>query len=148
MTPDQKRVLRETWRQVAPMDDAAAELFYRRLFRIDPTVRPLFATTDMTAQREKLMETLTAVVQGLDHFEALLPAIQDLGRRHVGYGTTDAHYDSVGQALLWTLEQALGEGWTPEVAAAWAEAYGTVAKIMRDAAREAPAAGISKQAIA
>ena len=94
------------------------------------------------------METLTAVVQGLDHFEALLPAIQDLGRRHAGYGTTDAHYDSVGQALLWTLEQALGEGWTPEVAAAWADAYGTVAKVMRDAAREVPATGASKQAMA
>lgn len=147
MTPRQKRILRETWRQVAPMDDAAAELFYRRLFRIDPTTRALFDTTDMAGQREKLMETLSAVIQGLDRFEALVPEIRELGRRHVTYGTTDAHYDSVGQALLWTLQQALGEGWTPEVAAAWADAYGAVAGIMRDAAHEAAASG-SKQAMA
>ena len=83
------------------MADAAARLFYDRLFEIDATTRPLFKATDLTEQRRKLIQALTMVVQGLDHLEALVPTIADLGRRHAQFGVTDAHYDAVGAALLW-----------------------------------------------
>jgi len=76
------------------------------------------------------------VVQGLDHLEALVPTIADLGRRHAQFGVTDAHYDAVGAALLWTLEQGLGSGWTPEVKVAWSGAYALLADVMRTAASE------------
>ena len=134
MTPTQIQLLRQTWDEVAAMGADAALLFYARLFEIDPTTRRLFAEADLTAQSNKLMTALAGVVQGLDHLEILLPTLEDLGRRHTGYGVTDAHYDSVGAALLWTLEQAMGARWSAEAELAWADAYGFIADVMRNAA--------------
>ena len=118
----------------------AARLFYDRLFEIDATTRPLFEATNLAEQRRKLIQALTVVVQGLDHLEALVPILADLGRRHAQYGVTDGHYDTVGAALLWTLEQGLGSEWSLEVKAAWSGAYALLADVMREAARE-PAIG-------
>jgi hemoglobin-like flavoprotein len=137
VSPEQKELVKQTWLKVAPMADAAARLFYDRLFEIDATTRPLFKTTDLTEQRRKLIQALTMVVQGLDHLEALVPTIADLGRRHAQFGVTDAHYDTVGAALLWTLEQGLGSEWSLEVKAAWSGAYALLADVMRKAAGEA-----------
>jgi hemoglobin-like flavoprotein len=134
MSPEQKILVKETWRTVAPMADTAARLFYDRLFKIDATTLPLFKTTNLAEQRRKLIQALTVVVQGLDHLEALVPALADLGRRHAQYGVTEGHYDAVGAALLWTLEQGLGSGWAPEVKAAWSDAYALLADVMRGAA--------------
>jgi hemoglobin-like flavoprotein len=136
MSPEQKALVKETWWKVAPMADAAARLFYDRLFEIDATTRPLFKTTNLAEQRRKLIQALTLVVQGLDHLEALVPTFADLGRRHVQNGVTDRHYDTVGAALLWMLEQRLGSGWTPEAKAAWSGAYALLADAMRGTAGE------------
>ena len=130
MTPEQKRLVRDTWKQVAPVADAAAAMFYHRLFEIDPTTRELFRATDMVAQRKKLLQTLAFAIGGLDNLGALVSKVEDLGRRHAGYGVTDAHYDSVG-------EQGLGHAWTPPVAAAWTEVYRLLSGIMRNAAARA-----------
>jgi hemoglobin-like flavoprotein len=89
----------------------------------------------MAGQRKILMQTLTVVVNSLDKLEQIVPAVQALGRRHAGYGVREAHYTTVGEALLWTLEQGLGEAFTPEVRAAWTTAYGTLATVMIEAAR-------------
>jgi len=137
MTPESKRLIKETWALVVPIADTAAQLFYNRLFEIDPSTRALFKTTNMAEQRKKLMHTLTVALQSLDKLEALVPVVENLGRRHVGYGVTAAHYESVGAALLWTLEQGLGKAWTPEAAAAWTELYGVLSAVMRGAANEA-----------
>lgn len=135
MTPEQKAIVQESWVQVAPIADQAAELFYGRLFEIDPSARALFKDTDMATQRGRLMEMLGAAVRSLDHLETLLPAVEDLGRRHVGYGVADRHYDSVGAALLWTLEQGLGAAWTNETADTWGTAYAVLSGVMRSAAK-------------
>jgi len=92
---------------------------------------------DMSEQRRKLMNMLGAAVKGLDRLEQLVPVVQDLGRKHTGYGVEDRHYDTVGAALLWTLEKGLGSGFTPEVKEAWAAVYGLLASTMQTAAREA-----------
>jgi hemoglobin-like flavoprotein len=126
--------VKETWQKVVPIADTAASLFYDRLFEIDATTRPLFKAANLAEQRRKLIQALTMVVQGLDRPEALVPTLTDLGRRHVRYGVKDSHYDTVGAALLWTLEQGLGSGWTEEVEAAWSGAYALVADVMRRAA--------------
>ena len=131
MTPDQISLIRSTFQQVDP--DSAAAAFYDRLFEIAPGVRDLFPS-DLTAQGQKLMATLAFVVNGLDDIEAILPAVRDLGARHVDYGTDPAHYDAVGEALLWTLEQGLGPAFTQEVKMAWTEAYGLIAATMIEAA--------------
>jgi hemoglobin-like flavoprotein len=145
MISAQKQIIWTTWSQVVPIADQAASLFYRRLFEIDPSTRPLFNTTDMAQQRKKLLQVLGMAVSGLENLGALTKTVEDLGRRHARYGVKDSHYDSVGAALLWTLEQGLGKAWTPEAAAAWTEVYKLLSGIMRRAQQEA-ALGISKTA--
>ena len=135
MTPSQVALIRDSWSTVEPIADAAAGLFYGRLFELDPTIERLFRRTDMAAQRKVLMQTLTVVVKSLDKLDQLVPAVQALGRRHAGYGVREAHYATVGSALLWTLEQGLGAAFTPAVREAWTEAYGTLASVMIDAAK-------------
>ena len=147
MTPEQKRLVRDTWKQLAPVADAAAGMFYHRLFEIDPTTRTLFRATDVVAQRKKLLQTLAFAIGGLDNLGALVSKVEDLGRRHAGYGVTDAHYDSVGAALVWTLEQGLGHAWTPAVASAWTEVYAMLSGIMRTAAARAEVAPAKRVAL-
>src|SRR5262245_39112081 len=136
MSPEQKALVRSTWAQVVPIADDAAKLFYDRLFALDSSLRPLFEKTDMEEQRKKLMQAIAAVVKGLDNLDPLLPVLETLGRNHLGYGVADRHYDTVGKALLWTLERGLTAAWTPAAEAAWTAAYGTVAGVMRNAAKD------------
>lgn len=138
MTPEQNKIVQKTWSRVAPIADTAAKLFYDRLFEIDPSTRPLFKADGLPEQRRKLMQTLDQLVKGLDRLDDIVPVIEELGRRHVRYGVREAHYDSVGAALLWTLEQGLGAHWTPEAEAAWTDVYTLTAGAMRNAAREGP----------
>jgi hemoglobin-like flavoprotein len=126
MTPEQVVLVQQSFAQVAPIADKAAEIFYDRLFEVAPAVKPLFSG-DMAEQRRKLMATLAAVVGGLSD---LLPAASALAKRHVGYGARPEHYPVVGDALLWTLARGLGPQWTPEVAAAWTAAYATLSGFM------------------
>jgi hemoglobin-like flavoprotein len=137
MTPDSKRLVQETWAMVEPIADTAAALFYGRLFELDPALRPLF-TSDIKEQGKKLMQTLAVVVRGLDRLDQLIPAVEALGRRHGGYGVQDSHYDTVAAALLWTLEQGLGDAFTPAVRDAWTEAYTVLATVMKRAAAGEP----------
>ena len=134
MTGEQIRLVRVTWLEVAPIADTAARLFYGRLFESDPEIQRLFAHADMDQQRAKLMRTLTVAVGALDKLETIRPALENLGRRHVGYGVEERHYDLVGAALLWTLQQGLGDRYTAAVREAWTAAYSTLAAIMREAA--------------
>ena len=117
MISAKKHLIRTTWAQVVPIADQAAALFYQRLFEIDPSARDLFRATDMVQQRKKLLQVLGVAVSSLDNLGALVKTVEDLGRRHAGYGVKDEHYDSVGAALLWTLQQGLGSAWTAEAAA-------------------------------
>jgi hemoglobin-like flavoprotein len=135
MTPTEVGLIRESWAAVEPIADTAASLFYGRLFELDPAIERLFRRTDMAAQRKVLMQTLTVVVKSLDRLDQIVPAVQALGRRHAGYGVREEHYATVGAALLWTLEQGLGESFTPPVRDAWTTAYGTLASVMIDAAK-------------
>jgi hemoglobin-like flavoprotein len=136
MTPEQIRLIQESFARVVPIQEQAAGLFYGRLFETAPETRPLFAKADMAAQGRKLMAAIAHVVGHLCAPEAMLPAVRDLARRHVGYGVTEAHYGSVGAALLWTLEQGLGPAFTPEIRDAWAAAYGLLSGVMIEAAGE------------
>ena len=136
LTLTQKTLVQESFAVVAPIADTAATLFYQRLFELDPSLKAMFRG-DMAEQRKKLMQMLTAAVKGLDRIDQLVPVVQDLGRRHAKYGVADAHYDTVGAALLWTLEQGLGPVFTPETREAWTTVYGILASTMKQAASEA-----------
>ena len=139
MTPDQIKLVQQSFAKVAPISEQAAVLFYDRLFDVAPQVRAMFPS-DMTEQRRKLMMMLPAVVNGLGDLPSILPAASALAKRHVGYGAKAEHYPVVGSALLWTLEKGLGDGWTKEVADAWIAAYGTLSGFMIAEAYERPQA--------
>ena len=136
LTPGQKSLVQDSFVDIATIADDAAVLFYQRLFELDPSLRPMFRG-EMAEQRKKLMQMLTAAVKGLDRLEQLVPVVQELGRRHVKSGVRDSDYDTVGEALLWTLEAGLGRGFTPDVRAAWTAVYTLLATTMKEAAREA-----------
>ena len=139
MTPRQIELVRSSFAAVEPIADVAATIFYRRLFDLDPAVRLLFAATDMPAQRRNLMQTLTVVVRALDRLETVVPAVEALGRRHSGYGVRAEDFETVGAALLDTLEEGLGDAFTGETRDAWAAAYGILASVMIGAAASAAA---------
>jgi len=129
MDSKQIKLVQDSFAKVAPISEQAAVLFYDRLFEVAPSVKAMFPA-DMTEQRKKLMATLAVVVNGLSNLQSVLPAASALARRHVAYGAKPSHYPVVGGALLWTLEKGLGEAWTPETAAAWTAAYGTLSGYM------------------
>ncbi len=133
MTPDQKAIVKSTWSMVVPIADQAAAIFYAKLFELDPGVKPLFANSDMSEQGKKLMQMITIAVNGLDNLEGLIGAVQQLGKRHVGYGVKAEHYDTVGAALLDTLGVGLGDAFTPEAKEAWTVTYTTLATVMKEA---------------
>ena len=136
MNKTEIELIRKTWDLVVPITDTAAQLFYQRLFEIDPDTKQLFATTDMDEQHKKLFGAISLVVKNVDRVDTLVPVLQKLGRNHVNYGVEDRHYDSVGSALLWTLEQGLGPRFTEGARAAWTTAYALVSETMRQAAAD------------
>ncbi len=136
MTPETISAVQDTFAKVAPIADKAAELFYGRLFELDPSLKPMFKG-DMTEQGAKLMRMIGIAVDGLTNLDSIVPAVENLGVRHIAYGVKDEHYDTVGAALLWTLEQGLGDAFTPDVKQAWTEVYTLLAQVMQDAAHKA-----------
>ncbi len=140
MNPAEIALVKNSFRQVVPIADQAAALFYARLFELDPSLRRLFRG-DMTEQGRKLMAMIAAAVAALEKLDSLVPAVRALGARHNGYGVTEDHYATVGAALLWTLEKGLGPEFTPAVRAAWVSVYSLLANTMIEAQRAAaPAA--------
>lgn len=138
MTPPQIEQVQSSVAKVAPIAEQAAVIFYDRLFAQVPAIRAMFPQ-DMREQHKKLMATLAIVVGGLGDLPTVLPAASALARRHVGYGVTPEHYQVVGGALLYTLEQGLGSDWTAELAAAWTSAYTLLSNDMITEAYGAPA---------
>jgi hemoglobin-like flavoprotein len=136
MTPESKALVRASFEKVKPIAVPAAELFYGRLFELDPSLKSLFKG-DMAEQGRKLMSMIGTAVANLDRLDTLVPAVQALGRRHATYGVQDEHYVVVGAALLWTLERGLGPDFTPDVRAAWLSVYSVLAETMKTAQREA-----------
>ena len=136
LTNDEIMLVRTTWAKVEPIAETAAGLFYGRLFELDPNLQILF-TGDMTEQGKKLMKMIGVAVAHLDRLGEVVPAVQALGKRHVGYGVKDEHYDTVAVALLWTLEKGLGNDFTPAAKDAWTKTYTILADTMKTAAAEA-----------
>ncbi len=129
MTPEKVRLVQESFAQIVPMKDEVTRLLYERLFELDPSLRALFRG-DMERQRARLGVALAMVVHGLKSSAAIVPVLEELGRRHVGYGVRAEHYATVGEAILWALGQVLGERFTSEVREAWSEAYELIASTM------------------
>lgn len=130
LTARELQIVQESWEKVVPIADAAAAMFYNRLFEVEPTLRPMFAATTMEEQGRKLMQMMTVAVRGLQRIDQLLPAIEDLGRRHLKYGVTEHHYHVVADVFLWTLATGLGDSFTAELREAWKKAFWALAGVM------------------
>lgn len=139
MTPETISTIRESWSAIVPMAQTAAASFYDNLFDLDRSLRTLFSKTDMVAQHRQLVAAISSVVSSADNLQTIVPTLHHLGVRHAQYGVTPAHYDTVATALLRTLEQGLGDAFTPEVRAAWTVAYALIAGVMQEGAADAAA---------
>ncbi|MEP1554685.1 MAG: globin family protein [Paraglaciecola sp.] len=135
MNKYQITLVQESFSKIIPISSLAAELFYSKLFELNPKLKPLFKQ-DITEQGTKLMKMLGVAVNNLNNLEMLIPIVQTLGERHIGYGVKEEHYDTVGEALIWTLEQGLGKDFTPELKDAWLITYTTLATVMIEAANK------------
>lgn len=135
INPEQKELVQKTWLMVMPIADTAAEIFYNRLFELEPAFKAMFKS-DMSKQGKMLMKTINLAVKALDDVEPLIPALKKLGANHVNYGVKERDYNVVGMALLWTLEKGLGDAFTDEVKNAWAEVYDVLASVMKEGAAE------------
>ena len=133
MTSEEIALVQNSFKAVVPIADTAADLFYGRLFEIAPQVRPMFPA-DMTEQKKKLMQMLGIAVANLHQMPTIQAAVEDLARRHVGYGVKAEHYAPVGEALIWTLQTGLGPAFNDDVRNAWINAYGALTGVMLDAA--------------
>jgi len=135
MNPSTIDNVQRTFNIIAPIADDAAALFYSKLFELDPSLKSMFKS-DMADQRKKLMQILGVAVSSLNNLEAIVPAVQDLGRRHVKYGVRPQHYNTVAEAILWMLAQTLGQAFTPAIKQSWTEVYTVLADTMIAAANE------------
>ena len=136
MTPRQIGLVKSSWDKVLPISEVAATLFYGKLFELDPELKPLFKG-DLQEQGKKLMTMLDVVVKGLDNLETIIPAAKASGARHAGYGVKDKDYDTVAEALLWTLGEGLGDSFDEELKEAWTAAYVVLSTTMKGAAKAA-----------
>ncbi|MDW8351666.1 MAG: globin family protein [Anaerolineae bacterium] len=138
MDAKQIALVQSTFAQVEPIAQEVGDLFYTRLFEIDPAIRQLFKG-DMKKQALMLMTVIGLAVRGLDRPETIEPSIRALGQRHYRYGVTAPDYNTFGAALIWALEQVLGDAFTPPVKEAWIEAYNLLADAMKKAMQPAEA---------
>ena len=136
MNEKQIELVQSSWEHVLPIADVAAELFYTRLFVLDPSLKSMFQT-DLSQQGTRLMRAISFAVNGLSKPEEIVPVLEHLGRRHVSYGVVTDHYTTVGAAFLWTLEQGLQDHFTDAVREAWTEAYTLMSDTMIKAAEKA-----------
>jgi hemoglobin-like flavoprotein len=132
MTTGQKELVKASFERLIPVADTAVALFYTRLFKLDPELSLLFKT-NMVDQGRKLIQMIAMVVRGLDRLSELLPALEALGARHASYGVRERDYETVGNALIWAIQEILGDDFTVEIKEAWAEVYSLLARAMQSA---------------
>lgn len=133
LSAEQIKLVRDSWQRIMSMKEKTAEFFYARLFELDPSVKSLFKGR-IDLQGAKLITTLNVVVNSLDDLSEVQAILQAMGKRHIIYGVEAAHYETVGAALLWALQQSLGENFTEEVEQAWVITYGEIASSMKEKA--------------
>jgi hemoglobin-like flavoprotein len=135
MTPKQIELVQQSWEHVVKNIPQAGEIFYGRLFEMNPQLCAMFSP-DIKAQSQKLLGIISFAVKKLNTIEEVVSDVQALGRRHGNYGVQPAHYAMVADSLLWTLEKGLAHRWTTELKEAWTTLYATLAGIMMDAAAQ------------
>ena len=128
MTDEQISLVKKSWKIFRDIDPAiVGDVFYSKLFVKAPHVKHLFKNSK-EEQSKKLIEMINTIIGRLDRLDELTEDIRQLAIRHVQYGVKPVHYAIVGDTLLWTLQQGLGNDWNNETASAWKACY----KILSD----------------
>jgi methyl-accepting chemotaxis protein len=122
--------LEESFDLVAPKGEELVRKFYDNLFAVAPAVQPLFATVDMERQRQAMLNMLIVVRESLRDLDDIVPDLEDLGARHVGYGAKPEHYPVVGEVMIQTMAEVADDAWKPEYTAAWKGAYQAIQDVM------------------
>jgi nitric oxide dioxygenase len=130
MTQDDIALVQRSWSNLSTVKHVSAELFYVKLFELDPLLRLLYGD-DLQLRKEKYLQLMDATVRGLGRMDVLMPAVRELGIRHPLFGDSDEHHASVAQALLWTLQKCLRADFTPQVRSAWIRTYGVLSQTLR-----------------
>lgn len=133
VTREQIAFVKESFESLRPIPRGVGRAFYERLFELDPSLRALFKG-DLDAQGAMFVSALGLAVAGLDDTTSGERPLRDLGRRHAGYGVTEAHFATFREALVQTLRAQLGAAFSEAHAAAWQEAFDRIGSVMRDAA--------------
>lgn len=137
MKTNQISLVKESFGLVAKIPaETVGSLFYNRLFEIAPEVKPMFRNADIPEQSRKLLSMLSYIISKLDNLDTILDDVAKLSQRHVKYGVQDYHYEKVGEALLWTLEQGLGKNWNEETQEAWIACYTLLSGAMKGMSQE------------
>ena len=130
MTQDDIALVQQSWRPIEPVKRVTAELFYLKLFELDPTLQLLFSD-DLQSRTQRYIQLMDATVRGLHRADVLMPAIRELGIRHPRFGGSDAHHANIATALLWSLEKGLRKDFTTQVQSAWIKIYGVLSQALR-----------------
>jgi hemoglobin-like flavoprotein len=132
MTPKQIDLVEASWTKILPIEDKIATFFYDKLFTLDPGLKALFVG-DIDEQGRKLVSMIDVAVSSLGRVDTIVPDLQALIRRYVDYDFKDSDYDTAGIALIWALEQGLGDAFTADVRSAWIKTYALLAEVMKEA---------------
>jgi hemoglobin-like flavoprotein len=138
MTEDDIAMVQQSWHTIEPVKRITAELFYVKLFELDPTLRLLFSD-DLQLRAQRFIQLMDATVRGLGRADVLMPAIRELGIRHPRFGESDLHHGNIATALFWTLQKGLRDDFTPQVQSAWIKTYGVLSQTLRSASLPAEA---------
>ncbi len=118
LTDEQKRLIRDSYRKIEPAIDLVAQVFFRKLFALDSSLRAKFAgPIEVQVRKFEAAMKLTMITLAQD--DELKPTLKLLGARHRQLGIRTRHYRMMAKALIWTLDQSLEKGFTRETRAAW-----------------------------
>jgi len=135
MNERQIEMVRKTWMILQKIDPVlVGEVFYDKLFSDNPSYRIMFKDSKQ-AQAKKIITMLDMIVSRIDDVENISGELKKLAAWHTSHGIKSEQYRPVGIALLWMLEQALGNDWNEEVKAAWNACYRTISEIMIEEGR-------------
>ncbi len=134
MTPDQVRLLVDSFEKVKPISDEVAKRFYENLFRRAPEFESKFQDVNMATQGQMVLQAVGLAIHSLDRFNDVRPVLEGLGYRHVNYGVHSEHFAVAGSALVETLKQTFGDDFTPNLERAWRDVLTTVIGVIVEGA--------------
>ncbi|XP_054758842.2 uncharacterized protein LOC129264905 [Lytechinus pictus] len=155
ITATQKSLVQTSWKTIGQDPTRHGSVLFAKLITDNPNVGKLFpfgsmnlsydqllANKDLRAHGKRIMDTVGVAVSGLDDLELLIPILQDLAKRHVGYNVTKQHFKPVGESLIHALRVGLGSRFTSELEAAWSIVFSVIAETM---APLLPAGGLTTE---